>query len=92
MNHSLMMAQMPGMSGHGNMKMDMKRDIAKLQAATGKQIDRPVSGHDDRAPPAGLNSILIWSDRHIESCIINWKILLNTCDLAGRAKVVVVQV
>ncbi len=39
--------------------MDMKRDIAKLQAATGKQIDRPVSGHDDRAPPAGLNSILI---------------------------------
>ena len=78
MNHSLMMAQMPGMSGHGNMKMDMKRDIAKLQAATGKQIDRPVSGHDDRAPPAGLNSILILERRHIESCIINWKILLNT--------------
>jgi len=44
MDHSQMMAQMPGMSGHGSMKMDMKMDmqgdIAKLQAATGKQFDR----------------------------------------------------
>jgi len=44
MDHSQMMAQMPGMSGHGNMKMDMKMDMqgdmAKLQAATGKQFDR----------------------------------------------------
>ncbi len=42
MDHSQMMAQMAGMSGHGNMKMgmkmDMQGDIAKLQAATGKQI------------------------------------------------------
>ncbi|MGI8735012.1 MAG: DUF305 domain-containing protein [Pyrinomonadaceae bacterium] len=44
MDHSQMMAQMPGMSGHGNMKtgmkMDMQGDIAKLQAATGKEFDR----------------------------------------------------
>ena len=40
MDHSQMMAQMPGMSGHGNMKMDMQGDLAKLQAATGKQFDR----------------------------------------------------
>ncbi len=40
MDHSQMMAQMPGMSGHGNMKMDMQGDIAKLQAATGKAFDR----------------------------------------------------
>jgi uncharacterized protein (DUF305 family) len=44
MDHSQMMAQMPGMAGHGNMKMDMKMDMqgdmAKLQAATGKQFDR----------------------------------------------------
>lgn len=40
MHHSQMMAQMPGMSGHGNMKMDMQGDIAKLQAATGKQFER----------------------------------------------------
>ncbi len=44
MDHSQMMAQMPGMSGHGNMKMDMKMDMqgdmAKLQAATGKRFDR----------------------------------------------------
>ncbi len=39
MDHSQMMA-MGGMSGHGNMKMDMQDDIAKLQAATGKQFDR----------------------------------------------------
>ena len=39
MDHSQMMA-MGGMSGHGNMKMDMQGDIAKLQAATGKQFDR----------------------------------------------------
>ncbi len=37
MDHSQMMA-MPGMSGHAN--MDMQGDIAKLQAATGKQFDR----------------------------------------------------
>ena len=43
MDHSQMMAQMhqmPGMSGHGNMKMDMQGDLAKLQAATGKSFDR----------------------------------------------------
>jgi len=40
MDHAQMMAQMPGMSGHANMKMDMQGDIAKLQAATGKQFDR----------------------------------------------------
>ena len=40
MDHSQMMAEMPGMSGHGNMKMDMQGDMAKLQAATGKQFDR----------------------------------------------------
>ena len=43
MDHSQMMAhmnQMPGMSGHANMKMDMQGDIAKLQAATGKPFDR----------------------------------------------------
>jgi len=40
MDHSQMMAQMPGMSGHGNMKMDMQGDLAKLQAATGKAFDR----------------------------------------------------
>ncbi len=59
MDHSQMMAQMPGMSGHGNMKMDnsqmsakpgmsghghmkmdMQGDLAKLQAASGKQFDR----------------------------------------------------
>lgn len=43
MDHSQMMAQMhqmPGMSGHGNMKMDMQADLAKLQAATGKPFDR----------------------------------------------------
>jgi len=47
MDHS-MMAQMHDMPGHGNMKMDMKMDmqgdmqgnLAKLQAATGKQFDR----------------------------------------------------
>ncbi len=41
MDHSQMMAQMhqmTGMSGHAN--MDMQGDIAKLQAATGKQFDR----------------------------------------------------
>lgn len=37
MDHSQMMA-MPGMSGHAN--MDMQGDIAKLQAASGKQFDR----------------------------------------------------
>ena len=43
MDHSEMMAQMhqmPGMSGQGNMKMDMQGDLAKLQAATGNQFDR----------------------------------------------------
>ena len=40
MDHAQMMAQMPGMSGHANMKMDMQGDIAKLQAATGKHFDR----------------------------------------------------
>lgn len=43
MDHSQMMTQMhqmPAMSGHGNMKMDMQGDLAKLQAATGKQFDR----------------------------------------------------
>jgi len=40
MDHSQMMAQMSGMSGHGNMKMDMQGDMARLQAATGKQFDR----------------------------------------------------
>ena len=43
MDHSQMMAQMnqmPGMSGHANMKMDMQADIAKLQAASGKTFDR----------------------------------------------------
>jgi len=39
MDHSQMMA-MPGMSGHANMKMDIQGDMAKLQAATGKQFDR----------------------------------------------------
>lgn len=39
MDHSQMMA-MGGTSGHGNMKMDMQGDIAKLQAATSKQFDR----------------------------------------------------
>ncbi len=43
MDHSQMMAQMPGMADHGNMKtgmkMDMQGDIAKLQAASGKQFD-----------------------------------------------------
>ena len=41
MDHSQMMAQMhqkPGMSSHAS--MDMQGDIAKLQAATGKQFDR----------------------------------------------------
>ncbi|MGI8835731.1 MAG: DUF305 domain-containing protein [Pyrinomonadaceae bacterium] len=37
MDHTQMMA-MPGMAGHAN--MDMQGDIAKLQAATGKQFDR----------------------------------------------------
>ena len=44
MDHSQMMAKMPGISGYGNMKMDMKMDMqgdmAKLQVATGKQFDR----------------------------------------------------
>lgn len=44
MDHSQMMAQMHGGSGHGNMKMDMKMDMqgdmAKLQAAKGKAFDR----------------------------------------------------
>jgi len=40
MDHSQMMAQMPGVSGHANMKMDMQGDMAKLQAANDKQFDR----------------------------------------------------
>ena len=40
MDHSQMMAHMQSMPGHQNMRMDPQADMAKLQAAEGREFDR----------------------------------------------------
>ena len=40
MDHAQMMAHMQSMPGHQNMKMDPQADMAKLQAAEGREFDR----------------------------------------------------